>query len=122
MREADTGPKLLLQSYQKYGDKRIALRQKQFGIWQGYTWKDYYEHAKYFGLGLVSLGLEREDKVAIIGDNEPHWYFADLGVQSVGGIVIGIYTDAAAPEVKYIIGHSDSKYVVAKTRSRLTRC
>lgn len=121
MAEADTGPKLLLQSYQKYGDRKIALRKKHFGIWQTYTWKDYYEHAKHFGLGLVSLGLERADKVAIIGDNEPEWYFADLGAQAVGGIVVGIYTDSAAPEVKYLVEHSDSKFVVAKDQEQVDK-
>jgi long-chain acyl-CoA synthetase len=121
MSEADTGPKLLLQSYQKYGDKKVALRKKHFGIWQVYTWKDYYEHVKNFGLGLVSLGLEREDKVAIIGDNEPEWYFADIGAQSVGGIVVGVYTDSSAPEVKYLVEHSDSKFVVAKDQEQVDK-
>lgn len=121
MRKGETAPKLLLQSYQKYGDKRIALRQKEFGIWRGYTWEDYYEHAKYFCLGLVSLGLGREDKVAIIGDNEPHWYFADLAVQSARAVVVGIYTDSAAPEVKYVVGHSDSKFVVAKDQEQVDK-
>jgi long-chain acyl-CoA synthetase len=121
MREADTAPKLLLQSYQKYGDKRIALRKKEFGVWQAHTWKDYYEHVKYFCLGLISLGLGREDKVAIIGDNEPEWYFADLAVQSAGAMAVGIYTDSAAPEVKYVVGHSDSKFVVAKDQEQVDK-
>jgi len=121
MSEADTGPKLLLQSYQKYGDEKIALRKKHFGIWQVYTWKDYYDHVKNFGLGLVSLGLKREDKVAIIGDNEPEWYFADIGAQSVGGIVVGVYTDSSAPEVKYLVEHSDSKFVVAKDQEQVDK-
>jgi long-chain acyl-CoA synthetase len=121
MNEADTAPKLLVQCYQKYGDKRVALRKKEFGIWQTYTWKDYYEHVKYFCLGLVSLGLEQKDKVAIIGDNEPEWYFADLGVQSAGGAAVGIYTDSAAPEVKYVVGHSDSKFVVAKDQEQVDK-
>ena len=121
MSEPNTSGKFLVQGYQKYGDKRIALRKKQFGIWQGYTWKDYYEHVKYFGLGLVSLGLERGDKAAIIGDNEPEWYFADLGIQSVGAIAVGIYTDSAALEVKFIVEHSDSKYVVAKDQEQVDK-
>jgi long-chain acyl-CoA synthetase len=121
MAELDTAPKHLLQAYQKYGDKRICLRKKEFGIWQTYTWKDYYERVKHFCLGLVSLGLEREDKVAIIGDNEPEWYFADLGVQSAGATAVGIYTDSAAPEVKYIVEHSDSKFVVAKDQEQVDK-
>ena len=121
MAELDTAPKHLLQAYQKYGDTRICLRKKEFGIWQTYTWKDYYEHVKHFCLGLVSLGLEREDKVAIIGDNEPEWYFADLGVQSAGATAVGIYTDSAASEVKYIVEHSDSKFVVAKDQEQVDK-
>jgi long-chain acyl-CoA synthetase len=121
MAELDTAPKYLLHSYQKYGDKRICLRKKDFGVWQTYTWKDYYEHVKLFCLGLVSLGLERDDKVAIIGDNEPEWYFADLGVQSAGATAVWIYTDSAAPEVKYIAEHSDSKFVVAKDQEQVDK-
>ena len=121
MTEPDTVPKYFLRTSQKYGANRIALRKKELGIWRGYTWKDYYEHVKYFCLGLVSLGLEREDKVAIIGDNEPEWYFADLAVQSAGGIVVGVYTDSATAEVKYMVSHSDSKFVVAKDQEQVDK-
>jgi len=121
MAELDTAPKYFLHSYQKYGDKRVSLRKKEFGIWQIHTWKDYYEHVKYFCLGLVSLGLERGDKVSIIGDNEPEWYFADLAVQSTRATAVGIYTDSAAPEVKYIVEHSDSKFVVAKDQEQVDK-
>ena len=117
----NTAPKYLLKSYQKYGDDKICLRKKEFGIWQTYTWKDYYEHVKHFCLGLVSSGLEKEDKVAIIGDNEPEWYFADIGTQCAGGIAVGIYTDSAAPEVKYIVEHSDAKFVVAKDQEQVDK-
>lgn len=119
--DLDTAPKYLVRAYQKYGDKRICLRKKDFGVWQTYTWKDYYERVKHFCLGLMSLGLERGDKVAIIGDNEPEWYFADLGVQSAGATAVGIYTDSAAPEVKYIVEHSDSKFVVAKDQEQVDK-
>ncbi|MBF8304078.1 MAG: Long-chain-fatty-acid--CoA ligase, partial [Dehalococcoidia bacterium] len=70
----DTLPKLLLQKYQKYGDTEIAMRKKTLGIWYKYTWKDYYENVKSFSLGLVSLGLQRGDKVCILGENNPEWY------------------------------------------------
>ena len=121
MREADTAPKLLLQAYQKYGDKRVAMRKKDYGIWQQFAWKDYYDHVKYLCLGLISLGMERGDHVAIIGDNGPNWYFANLAVQSAGGVVVGIYADSATPEVKYIVEHSDSKFVVTKDQEQVDK-
>ena len=68
--ELDTLPKILKANYQKYGDKKLAMRRKDLGIWNEYTWKDYYEHAKYFGLGLLSLGFKAGDLLAVIGDND----------------------------------------------------
>ncbi len=121
MAKPDTVPKYFLDSYQKYGDKRVCLRKKEFGIWQTYTWKDYYERVKYFCLGMVSLGLKQGDKVAIIGDNEPEWYFADLAAQCTRATPVGIYTDSAAPEVKYIVEHSDSTFVVAKDQEQVDK-
>lgn len=70
MAEIDTLPKVLVQDYHKYGSKKVALRAKEFGIWREYSWKEYYEIVKYSSLGLASLGLERGDKVSILGDTE----------------------------------------------------
>ena len=56
---ADTLPKLLKYNYEQYGDSKVAMRVKQFGVWQEYTWKDYFENVKYLSLGLISLGLEK---------------------------------------------------------------
>ena len=119
--EQDTAPKYLLQSYKKYGAGRIALRKKDLGIWQTYTWKDYHDHVKYFCLGLVSMGMKKEDNVAIIGDNEPEWYFADLAIQSGGGAAVGIYTDSAAPEVKFVLENSDARFIVAKDQEQVDK-
>jgi len=119
--EPDTTPKYLLQACRKHGDGRVCLRKKQLGIWKTYTWKDYYEHVKAFCLGMVSLGLERGDKVAIIGDNTPEWYFADLGVQSTGATAVGIYTDSTAADVRYIIDHADARFVVAKDQEQIDK-
>ena len=73
----DTLPKLLRKNYQLYGDKKVAMRQKDFGLFLRYTWKDCYEKVRYFCLGLMSMGMERNDKVAIIGENEPELYCGD---------------------------------------------
>ena len=69
---------------------------KHYGIWQPYTWKDYYLNVKYLALGLLSLGFEPEDKVLIIGDNAPQWYQAELAAQANGGASVGLYSDLTA--------------------------
>lgn len=117
----DTLPKLLLRNYTSYGDRKIALRMKTFGIWKEYSWKDYYENVKYLSLGLVSLGFEQGDKLAIIGDNEPEWYFAELAALSAGGVSTGIFTDSTPQEIQYILDHSDSKFVVVKDQEQVDK-
>jgi len=117
----DTFPKLLKRNCERWGDKKVALRFKDFGIWWPYTWKDYYEKAKLFGLGLKSLGLERGDKVSVIGDNAPEAFFAELGAQAVGGIEVGLYTDAIGLELKYLVEHSDTKFAVVDDQEQVDK-
>lgn len=114
---ADTLPKLFVQNYKNYPTK-VAMRKKDFGIWNEYTWNDCYHNIKNFALGLVSLGLERGDKVVIIGDNDPEWFWAEFAVQAVGGAVVGLYVDAIPPEIEYIATHSESKFAVAKDQEQ----
>lgn len=114
----DTLPKLIMRNYHRWGDTKAAMRNKDFGIWITYTWKDYYEQVKYFALGLVSLGLESGDRVSLIGDNEPQWYWAEYATQSVGGAAVGIFVDCVPEEVEYIVKHSDSKFVVARDQEQ----
>ncbi len=97
-----TFPKLLREKHLKWGDGKVALREKDYGLWNIVTWKGYYEHVKYFALGLKSLGFERGEHISIIGNNEPEWVYAELAVQSLGGVVIGIYQDSTPAEVKYV--------------------
>jgi long-chain acyl-CoA synthetase len=113
-----TLPGLLLDNKNRFGDKKVALREKEYGIWQEYTWKDYYEHVKNFAMGLHDLGFKREDKLAIIGDNRPEWVWAELAAQSLGGIPLGIYQDSMLNEVIYIINHSESTIIVAEDQEQ----
>lgn len=117
----DTLPKYMLSHCMKWGDKRVAMRNKEFGIWKGYTWQDYYEHVKYFALGLKSLGFERGNKVCILGDNEPQWYWAEYATQSLRGAAIGIYVDSIPSEVKYIVVHSESTFIVARDQEQVDK-
>ena len=117
----DTFPKLLRHNARKWGDDRVAMREKEFGIWQPYTWKDYYEHVKYFSLGLVAMGLKKGDTISIIGDNRPEWLWAELAAQSAGAIGIGIYQDSILKEVSYIINHAASRFVVAEDQEQVDK-
>jgi long-chain acyl-CoA synthetase len=66
-----TIPKLFFNQARKYDKNKVAMREKEFGIWRPITWRDYFENVKYIALGLVSLGLKPGDKVSMIGDNRP---------------------------------------------------
>ena len=116
-----TFPKLLREKYLKWGDGKVALREKDYGLWNIVTWKGYYEHVKYFALGLKSLGFERGEHISIIGNNEPEWVYAELAVQSLGGVVIGIYQDSTPAEVKYVAEKSDSVYIVAEDQEQVDK-
>lgn len=117
----DTFPKLLRRNAERFGDRKVAMREKEFGIWQEFTWKEYHEHVKYFSLGLVSLGLARGDKVAIIGDNRPEWVWAEVAAQAAGAVSVGLYQDSTLKEVAYVIDHSDSTFVVAEDQEQVDK-
>jgi long-chain acyl-CoA synthetase len=117
MAEIDTLPKLIKANYEKRGNG-VAMAMKNFGIWQRYTWKDYYERVKYLSLAFISLGLKTGDKVCIIGDNEPEWFWAEFAVQAAGGIATGIFVDSIPSEVKYIAEHSGAKFAIVNDQEQ----
>jgi long-chain acyl-CoA synthetase len=100
---------------------RVAMRYKDRGIWREFSWQDYHTQARAFGLGLVALGLKPGEKVAIISDNRPEWLFAEVGTLVVGGIAVGVYQDAIAREIGYVIDHADATFVVAEDQEQLDK-
>ncbi|MBE0604489.1 MAG: AMP-binding protein, partial [Deltaproteobacteria bacterium] len=116
-----TFPRLLERNASLFGDGKIAMREKEFGIWQEYTWGEYREQVKYFSLGLVTLGLSRGDKVAIIGDNRPEWVWAEVAVQAAGAVPLGLYQDSTLKEVAYVIDHSDASFVIAEDQEQVDK-
>ena len=115
--EWNTIPQIIRGNYEKWGH-RTAMCMKKFGIWQRYSWKDYYENVKYLSLGLISLGLERGDVVCIIGDNEPEWFWGEFATQASGGIATGIFVDCIPSEVEYIAAHSDAKFAIVNDQEQ----
>ena len=116
----DTLPKLFLRNVNRYRD-RVALREKDLGIWKRVTWGDYYEHTRNFAMGLKALGFEPGDKVSILGDNCREWLYADIAAQSLHGIAVGIYPTDVARQVKYILKNSDSKFVVTRDQEQVDK-
>ena len=117
----DTFPKLLVRNAEVFGDRKIAMREKEFGIWQEFSWKEYHDHVKYFSLGMVSLGLQAGDKVAIIGDNRPEWVWGEVAAQAAGAVPLGLYQDSTLKEVSYIIDHSDASFVLAEDQEQVDK-
>ena len=98
--------------------ERVAMREKHLGVWTEVTWREYRDHVEDLCLGLTSLGLEKGDSVCIHGENTQEWLYADLAVQSAGGIGVGIYPTNPAEEVKYIAGHCEAKLYVAQDQEQ----
>ena len=117
----NTFPQLLLRNYREYGTRKVAMYKREFGIWRGHTWADFYSNVKHFSLGLLSIGLKPDDKVAIIGANDPQWFWAEVAVQAAGAVPLGIYTDSVISEVKYVLAHSDAKFVVARDQEQVDK-
>lgn len=117
----DTIPKLLQKRAVEYGPHQIAMRKKDYGIWNEYTWQDVYDHVKNIANGLLALGFEKGDKITIIGDNDPEWFWAEWAAQSLGGAAVGIYIDCIPSEMKYYIDHSDSTFVFARDQEQVDK-
>ncbi len=116
-----TLPQVLRRNAERWGGRRVALREKELGIWQATSWAAYDSHVRRFALGLRSLGFRRGDRLAIVGDNRPEWVYAELAAQSLGGASVGLYQDAVAPEVAFVVDHSDARFVVAEDQEQVDK-
>lgn len=115
-----TNVQLLFQNYQRWPDQ-VWMRKKDKGIWNEYTWTECYEQVKYFSLGLMSLGFSCGAKISIIGDNDPHWFWAELAAQAAGGAVTGIFSSSSPAEVQHIAALSDSEFVIAQDQEQVDK-
>ncbi len=115
-----TIPKVFVQSVHKYGDK-VAMREKEFGIWRPITWNDYLDRVKAIALGLEALGLAPGDKVALIGDNRPEGLWAEMATLCAGGVAVWLYQEALIDEVQYIVDHSDAKFIIGEGQEEVDK-
>lgn len=116
----DTIPKLFLRQSETRADK-VAMREKDFGIWQSYTWKDYRARAFEIGYGLLALGLKPGDVVAIQSEDCKEWVFADLGIMLCGGVVNGVYPTYQSNQVSYTLQDSKCRYLFVEDEEQLDK-
>ncbi len=102
-------------------DGRVAMREKDLGIWKSLSWADYGRAVRRLGLGLIALGLERGDVVAILSENNKEWIVTDLGAICAGGISCGIYPTDAAKQVEYILNDSRAKFLFVEDEEQLDK-
>jgi len=116
----DTFPRLL-QSHVKLRPAQDAMREKNLGIWQSWSWAEAASEIRALACGLASLGLKRGDKLAIIGDNRPRLYWAMTAAQALGAIPVPLYQDAVADEMAYVLDNADVKIALAENQEQVDK-
>jgi len=118
--ERDTFPKLVRENARRIGGK-VAIREKDFGIWQSHTWARYFDEARLIAHGLAALGFARGDRVAIVGDNRPELYWAIMAAQALGGVPVPIYQDSGEKETEYIVDHAEARFAVVEDQEQVDK-
>ena len=113
-------PTLLQRNAKEYAN-RPAYREKQFGIWQCWTWAEAEKEIEALALGLINLGVNEGDFVAVIGRNRPHFYWSMVAAQSVGAIPVPLYQDAAAEEMAYVMEHCGARFAIVEDQEQVDK-
>ena len=113
-------PALLHRNATKFGDK-AAYREKEFGIWQSWTWAETEKQIESLALGLLNLGVNEGDFVAVIGRNRPYLYWSMVAAQSVGAIPVPLYADSAAEEMEYVLDHCGARFVIVADQEQVDK-
>lgn len=116
-----TFPQILAIQAKRWGSEKIAIREKAYGIWEPYTWHDYLQYVKHVALGLLSLGLKRDEHIGIIMDNHAEWLFSELGVQAVGANTLNLYTSSVTKELTFGLNRIQAAYVVAQDQEQVDK-
>jgi len=118
--ELDTFPKYLLLNAERFGD-RPAMRHKDFGIWQSWSWRQQLDEIRAFALGLRATGVGPGDKVAVVGANRPRLYWAIAALQSLRAIPVPVYADAVAEEMAYVLDHAGVRLAIVQDQEQVDK-
>ena len=116
-----TLPQILLRQAERLGTGSAAIREKAYGIWQTYNWREYARYTRQTALGLLALGLKRGENVGIITNNHPEWLFTELGAQAVGAITVNLFTSAVAKELAVMLNRIQAAYVVVQDQEQVDK-
>ncbi len=119
-RSLDTFPKLLAE-HARVRPNRMAMRFKLFGVWQSWTWGEVNADARALAQGLKDIGLSRGDKIAILGNNRPHLYYAIMAVQMLGAVPVPVYSDAIADELAYVLDHAEVRFAAVQDQEQVDK-
>ena len=117
---AETFPKLLIRNANIYGS-RPAMRHKDFGIWQTWTWSQVLDVVRAYAVGLHRLGVKRGETVAIVGANRPKLYWSVMAVQMIGAIPVPVYADAVADELSFVLAHADVRFAAVEDQEQVDK-
>lgn len=119
-RPLDTFPKYLLLNASRYAE-RAAMRHKNYGVWQSWTWLELLEEIRSFSIGLQGLGVQPGDKVALVGSNRPRLYWSFAAVQALGGVPVPVYAESVAEEMEYVLEHADVKFAICQDQEQVDK-
>ncbi len=119
-RAQDTFPKLLRRNADLRA-MRVAMREKEFGIWQSWTWAAMAAEIRNLAKGLAAIGLKRGQTIALVGDNRPKLYWAICAAQCLGAIPVPVYQDAVADEMAFVIGHAETHIAIAEDQEQVDK-
>ncbi|MGA8825314.1 MAG: AMP-binding protein [Pseudolabrys sp.] len=117
---AETFPKLLVRNAHLYGS-RPAMRHKDLGIWQTWTWSQVLDLVRAYAAGLHRLGVKRGETIAIVGGNRPKLYWSVMAVQMLGAIPVPVYADAVADELAYVLAHADVRFAAVEDQEQVDK-
>ncbi|HWM81909.1 MAG TPA: AMP-binding protein [Pseudolabrys sp.] len=118
--QADTFPRLLIRNARLFGD-RPAMRHKDLGIWQSWTWSEALAEVRAYALGLYRMGVRRGDTFAIVGGNRPRLYWSVLAAQMLGAIPVPVYADAVAEELAFVLAHADVRFAAVEDQEQVDK-
>ncbi len=101
--------------------QHVALRHKRYGIWHRITWEEYAARVRAVADALLALGVQRGERVGLIGENRPEWAFADVAIQTIGAATTGIYTTSSPEQVHYVLDHAGCRVFIVEGEEQLDK-